>query len=56
MLNKISGKKTYIIAGFLAALLILEANTAFIVPETLWRVLEVTGLITLRAGIKKAER
>ena len=49
----ISGNKTYIIAGAIGILGILQGLEILVLPESAWLVLGAFGLGFLRAGVKK---
>ena len=47
----ISGNKTYIIAGVIGVLGVLQGLYVFVFPESAWLVLGAFGLGFLRAGV-----
>ena len=47
----LSGNKTYIIAGVIGVLGVLQGLNVFIIPESAWLVLGAFGLGFLRAGV-----
>ena len=52
----LKGKKLYLTAIVYAVAAVLNETGVYVVPELLFQVLAAIGLITLRAGIAKAEK
>ena len=47
----LSSNKTYIIAGVIGVLGVLQGLNVFVIPESAWLVLSAFGLGFLRAGV-----
>jgi len=55
-MNILAGKKTYILAAAGAAVFFVQLMGWWTPPAEVWQLLGVGGVVTMRAGIKKAER
>jgi len=53
LLKFLTGKKTYIIAGVIGLLGVLQGLDVLILPESAWLVLGAFGLGALRSGVNK---
>ena len=47
----LSGNRTYIVAGVIGVLGVLQGLNVFVIPESAWLVLGAFGLGFLRAGV-----
>ena len=53
IIEKLKGKKTYITAAMIGIAAALQ-HLGYDVPDYVWEILMVTGLVTIRAGITKS--
>ena len=56
IVNFITSNKTYITAGAIGILGVLQGLDVLILPESAWLVLGATGLGFLRAGVNKVAK